>query len=116
MNQAGFAAAPGMRQGFLAGYQAAKRRVDLEHSFSQEDAAKVVRIVLAVISLAADAKVHDPVIAGLLDEVVDQGRGQDHTARLLDLLLDDDPVFGEKDHIIPFENQFIDQIRHKGNP
>jgi hypothetical protein len=30
--------------------------------------------------------------------------------------LDDDPVFGEKDHIIPFENQFIDQIRHKGNP
>jgi hypothetical protein len=108
MHQANIAAMPGVFQGLFFRYQMPKLRVDLQHRLPQENTAVLQRVILAMVAAPADAEVHDPVIAGALDKMLDHPGGQNHVIRLLDRFVDlDGLVLWQVDNIIPLKQAII---------
>ena len=71
MHQSGFPAAANMLQRLVPGDQPAQILIDLEHGLAHEQAAQFNGIITASCGFAANAKVHDPVVIGPGNKVLD---------------------------------------------
>jgi len=71
MDQAGLAASLDMFQRLFLSYPAPKLGIDPQGCLSKEEAALIDRVILTSTGLATDTDIHDPVDAGLLDEMID---------------------------------------------
>jgi hypothetical protein len=72
---------------FSPGNTAAERRMDLSCGLAQKEAAQLDGILCALIAVAADTGVHDPVGAGLVDEMLHNLGGQYNLLRNFDRLV-----------------------------
>jgi len=71
MDQAGLAASLDVFQRLFLRYPVPKLGIDPRGCLSKEEAASVNRVIFTSTSLAADTDIHDPVNAGLFDEMID---------------------------------------------
>jgi hypothetical protein len=104
-----------MFQGFFLGHQAAHFGVDIQYRFSQKEAAQFLGIIRAPIPLSANTEIHDPVVAGLIDEVLHQLGGDDGAFRGIDGGIDlNSLVFWKYIHLITTEDKMINQVPDQG--
>jgi len=71
MDQAGLAASLDVFQRLFLRYSASKLGIDPQGCLSKEEAALIDRVILTSTCLATDTDVHDPVNAGVFDEMID---------------------------------------------
>ena len=71
MDQAGLAASLNVFQRLFFSYPAPKLGIDPQGCISKEEAALIDRVILTFTCLATDTDIHDPVNAGLFDEMID---------------------------------------------
>ncbi len=84
--------------------------VDAHRGLAEKEAAQFDGIILAVGCVTAQAVIDDPMVAGLLDEMLDHLRGQDHFLRPVNLFVDlDDSVHGQVENVIAIEEHAVDE-------
>ncbi|RLG53924.1 MAG: hypothetical protein DRN95_09105 [Candidatus Hydrothermarchaeota archaeon] len=116
VNQSRLAAATGVLQRFFFGHAASKTGIDALCRFSQKNATQLDGVILAVSRIAADAKVHDPVMGGIFDEIFYHLRGQDYFCGPADRLVYlNHFILGQIKDIVAFEEQALDDSVHEGN-
>lgn len=102
MHQPGLPASVGVSVRFLFGNQAPESRVDFVHRLAKEEASVLARVIAAMIALPADAEIHDPMMAGIIDKVLDNPRWHDKFIGEIDVLIDKDRSVGwQVDQVVP---------------
>jgi hypothetical protein len=68
-----------------------------------------MRIILTMRGVTADAGIHNPVVAGLIDKVLDYLGGQDHLFLRLNRFVDRDHIILEQvDNVVSAKEHVID--------
>jgi len=117
MDQSGISTSAYMVLSLLFRDQAPEPGIDTQDRFSQEETPVLNWIVFTMAAVPADTEVHDPMVAGLIDERFHHLRRQDQGTGVLDRLVDlDGVIFGKIEHFIPFEKHAIDSVPHHRQP
>ena len=115
MNQARFPAASHVLQRFRFRYAASKPGIDAHGRLAEKETAQINGIILARHGIAADAKVHDPVIVGFLDEMLHHLRRQNHLVGPIErLVYGNHLILRQIDEIVPLEEQAISDSADDG--
>jgi hypothetical protein len=110
MHQTGLPAPLHVGVGFLSAHRTTESRIDAKRGLAEEKTSQVPRVGLAVLALAADAEIHDPVMRGLVDEVLHHSRGEHDAGRGLGCLVDGNhPVARQLHDVVALKKPLFQQ-------
>jgi hypothetical protein len=116
MDQPGIPAAPGMFKSLLFADQSAQFGVDLQNRLAQKYTSQFLREILAAIPFPADAKIHNPMVVGLVNVMFHYPGRDDDAFWLIEGGINlYSLIQRQKNHLIPTEKDVVDNLSHQGD-